>query len=255
MPGTSTAKNPNGVEITFTEKTHKYESIVDGRHISYMSGTTFVHSFFPKFDEDKISFFVAKKKGVSQKEILDEWHEKRDRSCYFGTKVHETAEDVLLGRTEFRNIPQNASEEIVFEKAKQYATKFKNSMEILGVEKIVFDHRLQIAGTIDLLMRSKKDGSVIITDWKSNFEIKRDQIYDYGLHPIEHIPNLNYYHYAMQLNLYQFLLVYSGIFPKDTIFKRVIVHLNEVDSAVYQLPDYQNEMKDMMIDYLSKRDR
>ena len=74
MPGTSTAKNPNGVEITFTESTHKYESVVDGREIEYISGTTFIHRFFPKFDEEKISFFVAKKKGVSQKEILDEWH-------------------------------------------------------------------------------------------------------------------------------------------------------------------------------------
>ena len=253
MPGTSTAKNPNGVEILFEESTHKYSSVVDGKKISYTSGTAFVHSFFPKFDEDRISFFVAKKKGVSQKEILDEWHEKRDRSCYFGTKVHETAEDVLLGRTEFRNIPQNASEEIVFEKAKKYAMKFKDSMEILGVEKIVFDPDLRIAGTIDLLMRSKKDGSIVIADWKTNESIKQDPIYDYGLHPIEHVPNLNYYHYAMQLNLYQFLLVYSGIFPKDTVFKRVIIHLNEVDSAVYQLPDYQSEIKDMAIDFLARR--
>ena len=252
MPGTSESKNPRGVKITFTEQTHKYVSIIDDKEISYSSATGFVHKFFPEFDEKRVSAFVAKKQGKTQQQILDEWHKKRDDSCFFGTKVHETAEDVLTNRP-FRNTPKSLKEEIVFKKAKAYAQKFKDNMDVLGVEQIVFDERLQLAGTIDLLLRSKKDGSIIIADWKTNSEIKMENSFEKGLFPIEHVQNCNYFHYALQLNLYQFLLTYSGYYPKDTNFKRMLIHLNDETSNVYMLPDMQNEIKDMMIAWLSTK--
>lgn len=246
MPGTSTSTNPSGVQITFEEKSHKYWSKIGDKTIYYTSGTTFIHKFVPEFDEMRVSELVAKKRGVSQQSILDEWHRKRDESCYFGTKVHETAEDVLTGRP-FRNSPANAVETIVFNKAKAFATKFKNELDILGVEQIVFDHRLKIAGTIDLLARSKKDGSVLVLDWKTNSEIKRENDFEKCLAPVDHLDNCNFWHYGMQLNLYQFLLVFGGYYPKDTKFKRAIIHINAETAEIMQLPDLQSEIKDMMI--------
>lgn len=251
MPGTSISTNPSGVKITFEEKSHKYWSIVDNEEIQYISGTTFVHKFIPFFDELKISASVAKKQGVSQKEILDEWHRKRDESCYFGTKVHETAEDVLNGRP-LRNIPKNPKEKIVFDKAKLFATKFKNELDILGIEQIVFDHRLKIAGTIDLLARSKKDDSILILDWKTNDTIKRENNFEKCNYPIDHLDNCNFYHYALQLSLYQFLLIFGGYYSKNTKFKRVLIHINTVEAEVIQVPDLTSEIKDMVINYLSK---
>ena len=177
MPGTSTSTNPSGIKITFEEKSHKYWSVIDDKEVKYISGTTFVHKFVPEFDEDKISKRVAEKRGVTQKEILTEWHKKRDDACYFGTKVHEIAEDTLLNRP-LRNVPTNDKEKIVFSKAKVFAEKFRNELDILGVEQIVFDHRLKIAGTIDLLARSKKDGSILIIDWKTNDSITKDDTAD-----------------------------------------------------------------------------
>ena len=250
MPGTSTSVNPSGIKITFEETSHKYWSMIDEKRIDYISGTTFVHKFIPFFDEQKISAMVAKKKGVSQQEILDEWHQKRDESCYFGTKVHETAEDVLNSRP-LRNIPQNAKEEIVFNRAKSLATKFKNELDILGVEQIVFDHRLKIAGTIDLLARSKKDGSVLILDWKTNSEIKLENSFEKCLFPINHLDNCNFYHYALQLSLYQFLLSYAGYYPKDTKFKRILIHINAGSGNIVQVPDLTSEIKDMVIAWLT----
>ena len=41
-------------------------------------------------------------------------------------------------------------------------------VDILGIEKIVFDHRLKLAGTIDLFAKSRKDGSYLIIDHKTN---------------------------------------------------------------------------------------
>lgn len=246
MPGTSTSTNPSGIKITFEEKSHKYWSFIDGNELKYISGTTFIHKFIPFFDEMRISAMVAKKRGVSQQEILNEWHQKRDESCYFGTKVHETAEDVLTGRP-FRNIPQNPKEQIVFDKAKTFAQKFKSELDILGVEQIVFDHRLKIAGTIDLLAKSRKDGSILIIDWKTNSDLKRENAFEKCLQPIDHLDNCNYWHYGLQLSLYQYLLTFGGYYPKDTKFKRMLIHINTVDTEVVQVPDLTSEIKDMVI--------
>lgn len=251
MPGTSTSINSSGVKITFEEKTHKYWSVIDNKEIRYVSGTTFVHKFIPEFDEMRVSAMVAKKRGVTQQEILDEWHQKRDESCYFGTKVHETAEDVLTSRP-FRNVPQTPRDEIVFNRAKSFATKFKNELDILGVEQIVFDHRLKIAGTIDLLARSRKDGTILILDWKTNDTIKRENSFEKCLYPINHLDNCNFYHYALQLSLYQYLLIFGGYYPKNTKFKRALIHINTVEAEVIQVPDLTSEIKDMVINYLSK---
>lgn len=250
MPGTSTSTNPSGIKITFEEKNHKYWSIINNEEITYISGTTFIHKFIPEFDEMRVSSMVAKKRGVSQQEILDEWHKKRDESCYFGTKVHETAEDVLNNRP-FRNTPKTLQEEIVFKKAKSFATKFKTDLNILGVEQIIFDDKLKIAGTIDLLAKSKKDGSIIIIDWKTNSEIKTQNNFEKCLFPINHLDNCNLFHYALQLSLYQFLLVYAGYYPKDTKFRRALIHINETEGKIIEVPDLTSEIKDMIICYLS----
>lgn len=79
------------------------------------------------------------------------------------------------------------------------AEKFRQGLDVLGVEKIVFNPFLPrpIAGTIDLLARSRKDGSILILDWKTNKSIDQENRWDkYGLDPIKHVPDLNYWHYA-----------------------------------------------------------
>ena len=49
MPACSKAKNPQGIEIIFTENDHRYTSIIDGKEIVYVSGTTFLGKYFPMF--------------------------------------------------------------------------------------------------------------------------------------------------------------------------------------------------------------
>ena len=63
MPGCSTAKNPSGVEITFQEDNHEYFSIINGKKLNYVSGTTLIGKYFEEFDADKIAPFSARKLG------------------------------------------------------------------------------------------------------------------------------------------------------------------------------------------------
>lgn len=250
MPACSTSEHPSGVKITFEENTHRYSSEINGNEIEYVSGTTFVHQFIPEFDPTgKITERCALKEGISVEELKKRWADKRDRSCLYGTRVHEICEDTILNRSA-RNTPENPKEELVFRHAKEIAGKFKQGLDILGVEKIIFSPYLPtpIAGTIDLLARSRKDGSILILDWKTNEKIDVENKYKkFCFDPIGHIPDINFYHYSLQLSLYQYLLKFGKYVPADSKFKRAIIHLTEAGYQIIQLPDLTSEIKDMII--------
>lgn len=205
MPSCSKAKNPQGVEIVFTEADHSYKSSLAGREISYVSGTTFLGKFFKPFDPTgAITARCAKREGITVEELKARWAEKGRRSCYYGTRLHETCEDTLLGRA-LRNTPETLEEEQRFANGIKMAKSVLQKFEVLGIEKIVFSHSLPtpIAGTVDLLCKSKKDGSICIFDWKTNEKIDKENTYNsFCLDPISYIPDIALYHYALQLSLY-----------------------------------------------------
>lgn len=250
MPGTSKATNPTGIEVEFNEATHIYKSLIDGRELQYTSGTTFLGQFYPKFDPDgSITARCAKREGLTVEELKAKWKAKGENSCRLGTRTHEICEDIELGR-KLRNEPEDEIERQRFDNAIKMATKVKNQLDIIGVEKIVFSPKLAtpIAGTIDLLGRSKKNGNYIILDWKTNKKIEKYNTFDkYCLDPIGHIPAINYHEYALQLNLYQFLLKYEGYVPKNATFRRFLCHITEANSELIELPDYQDEVKNLLI--------
>ena len=254
MPGTSKAKHPSGVEITFEEATHIYSSIIDGREIRYTSGTGIVHNCFPPFDPTgEITKRCALKEGVTVEELKAKWKAKGDASCKFGTRVHECCEDIELGRSELRNKPVDDHEKIVFRHAVNMAKRFRQQIDILGVEKIVFSPSLRIAGTIDLFGRSRKDGSYLILDHKTNQTIDLENKWsNFALSPIEHIPDINFYHYGMQLNLYQYLLQREGYVPKRSKFKLFLNHITEAGAKLIELPDLQMEIRDIVIEHALK---
>lgn len=256
MPGTSKAKHPRGYEITFEESTHKYSSIINGKEISYTSGTGVIHACFPPFDPSgEITKRCALKEGITVEELKAKWKAKGDASCKFGTRVHECCEDIELGKSEheLRNTPQDAREEIVFKHAVNMARKFRQQLDILGVEKIVFSPELRIAGTIDLFARSKKTGEWIIIDHKTNQSIDTENKWsNFALPPIEHIPDINFYTYSLQLNLYQYLLQREGYVPKCSKFRLFLNHLTESGAKLIELPDMQLEIRDIIVEHLLK---
>lgn len=256
MPSNNSAIHPSGRKITFNEQDHSYKSIINGKEISYTSGTGVIHACFPPFDPSgEITKRCALKEGITVEELKARWKAKGDASCKFGTRVHECCEDIELGKGEheLRNKPQDAREEIVFKHAVNMARKFRQQLDILGVEKIVFSPDLRIAGTIDLFARSKKTGDWIIIDHKTNQTIDTENKWNsFALEPIEHIPNVNFWHYAGQLNLYQYLLQREGYVPKRSKFRLFLNHLTESGAKLIELPDMQLEIRDIVIEHLLK---
>ena len=251
MPSCSKAKNPRGVEIIFTEEDHKYKSIINGQEVLYTSGTQFLGKYFPPFDPDgSIAARCAAKEGVSPEEIKAKWSAKGAESCRLGTRLHETIEDTILKR-DFRNTPESETEKMRFANGIKVAQALLQKTDILGVEKIVFSDRLRISGTIDLLAQSRKDGSYLIIDHKTNASIEKEPKYKkFCLAPISHLLDTSFNHYALQLNLYQYLLKYEGYVPKDAKFKLFLNHVLPESTQFIQLPDLQLEIRDLVVDNL-----
>jgi hypothetical protein len=252
MPACQTDKNPSGILIEFFEDTHKYVSNINGTEILYVSGTTFLSKFYPQFDPTGvITARCAKKRGITVEKLQAEWKAKGAESCRLGTRCHEVCEDIELGR-KLRNTPENVIESKRFDNAIKAATQFRNKLDILGVEKIVFSHTLKIAGTIDLFAKSKTNNNLYyIIDHKTNEKIEQDNKYNkYCLEPITHIADISYMHYALQLNLYEYLLKREGYVPKSAEFKLILNHVTPEFSKLIQLPNLQTEIRDMIIEYI-----
>ena len=156
----------------------------------------------------------------------------------------------MLGR-EYRNVAENPAEERRFSYAKAVGQKIRAKYDIIGVEKIVFSPELRIAGTIDLLVKSRENGNYAIIDHKTNAKIEVENTFNkFCNEPISHLADTNFIHYALQLNLYQYLLKAEKYVPADAKFSMFLNHLTENGQKWYQLPDLQSEVKDLMIDYL-----
>ncbi len=253
MPGSSKAVDYFGNEIIFEEDGHKYWS-PNHEDVKYVSATTFVHSFAKPFDSVGMAEKVAKKRGIAAAEVIKEWDDKREASCEFGTRVHETCEDVLKSASVFRNQPRNDKEFRVMEQGKAMASKILRSYEIVAVEQILFDITLGIAGTADLIVLSPKTKSIVILDWKTNASIDKESKYgDRMLKCVSHLSDCNFNHYALQLSLYEYILRKRRFFANlsyDRI-QRAIIHLTETESEIMLTPDYGLEIRDMVIEKLT----
>lgn len=226
MPSSTTTKNSLGREIIFEEKSHSYYIDDPNGRIDFTSVTTFINKFFPKFDAEKIAPFVAKKRGISAAEVLSEWNQKGLQACTFGTRVHECCEDIINGR-ELRNSPENEQEKIAFLNAVIAAKTIQKKFNIISAEKTIFDEKLKLSGTIDLLATPKqKDNVFYIIDWKTNKEIRSESKYKkFAFEPISDLPDCEMSHYGLQLTTYGHILKSGFYIPEDAIVRYLIVHI------------------------------
>lgn len=248
MPSTSTATNPLGINIEFNEELHLYKSNVNNKEIIYTSVTELVSKYFKPFDAIKIAEKVAKKRNVTKEVIISEWDKTRTDAINYGTRIHQVAEDVLTGAP-VRFFPENNKESTTFNLVTNAATQLKEKFEIVGVEKIVFDHRLKLAGTIDLLL--KHNDTYLIVDWKTNKELNdENKYYEFGLGPISELADTAINHYALQLSIYEYILKNVEYIPKNSVVKRVLMHVTPFGINHILVDNLEKFVKDIIIDYL-----
>ena len=178
--------------LYFDEGPHKY---TDSNGNEYISTTTIIGNYVPKFDTKYWAHKKAKEQGVSEKEIIRQWNTIRDEACKRGTITHNGLEDAIKEVSKFKeavrylkqvesgrcitvadipfiNVPPldiekfkeatNNKYEEIYRVFKFYTDKGYTIYSEIGV----FDPSLLISGTIDILCVRSND--FVILDWKTN---------------------------------------------------------------------------------------
>jgi ATP-dependent exoDNAse (exonuclease V) beta subunit len=72
---------------------------------------------------------------------------------------------------------------------------------------MIYDEDLKLSGSIDMIFENP-DGTLTIADWKRVTEIEYESNFGkMAITPcIAHLPDTNFWHYALQLNMYKTIL-------------------------------------------------
>jgi hypothetical protein len=236
-------------EVRFVEKTHTY--FVKGSSKGIVSTTGFVHSFFPHFDPvATIAKMKASPKwpespyfGMTDQEIADQWSASGKEASGAGTNMHLAIEQHLNGA--INRIDETVKTTKEWEYYQNFWRNVSQDLEPYRTEWEVWDEEYKLTGSIDMVFKRKSDGAFVIYDWKRSKEIKKDNKFDSGLGPMDHLPNTNYWHYTLQLNVYRwFLQKHYGLTIVDLAI--VIFHPNNTDYQIFHLDILDKEIKDML---------
>lgn len=221
-------------EIKFDEASHSYT--VKGKNLKPVSYV--LKDFQEPFDEQKMAFLVAKKKGISIKEVLDDWHKKRDDSCELGTKVHAYGENLIMNR----NLQPTNGYEIAI---KKYHSKIPHYVVPLCTELQMYSEKWSIAGTADLMFYNTKTDEIDLRDYKSNGDLFKNYKGKRLLAPFDDLEDSPFNKYQLQLSLYQLLFEQTGF----KINSRALIWIKEDGTyEIYRTNDY----RDRLIEHLNK---
>ena len=197
--------------MAFVEDGHA--DFVDGIRVP-RSFTGLVNSFAGHFDparairclkqgrncEEKRAEMEAQELGISDEEIMSRWRRNGEAQSKRGQLLHHHAE-CLLNNVQ---IEEPHSPEFL-----QLRSIYR-SLLLLGLrpyrtELCIFRCGLRLAGQIDALFLDQ-ESKLVIVDWKRIRELKCENPHASLLYPLDHLPDTNYWTYALQLNMYRYVL-------------------------------------------------
>ena len=255
--------HPRDQNIVFHERGHKYQILTDMKSY-YTSVTTWIHTLFPKFDADAVIEKMKKGRnwnpenkywGKTNQEIKDEWNNNGKQVSQLGTTLHAYIEDFMnteMNKQEYtqKDILETNNHqhpEIEWSLFEKFVEDFPTLMPYRS-EWMVYDEEIKIAGSIDMIYKNE-DGSVSIYDWKRC----KDIIYDTEWNDmasnkcIKHLPNTNFWHYSLQLNMYKYILEKKyNVAVKDLFLVRLHPENKDNKYELHKVPVLVKEMEDLL---------
>jgi ATP-dependent exoDNAse (exonuclease V) beta subunit len=253
--------------IQFMEEGHKYTITCDSES-KYTSVTTWIHSHFPHFDSDKIIKKMMSGKNwkeghkywnMTADQIKLQWKESGENMSSFGTNLHYEIECFMNNP----NILNYTHEDLLDEYNKktnnldnkniewEFFIKFISDTLYLKpyrTEWTVFHEDLKLAGSIDMVYEND-DGTLSIYDWKRSKNITPvNNFNSYAItKEISHMPDSNFWHYTLQLNIYKKILE-EKYDKKIKDLYLVRLHPNNDDSTyeLIKVPFIDQEVNDLV---------
>lgn len=268
--------HPRDANIRFQEEGHKYTILTD-LNSQYTSVTTWNHSHFAKFDSDAVIASMMKGKnwnptnkywGLTADQIKKQWADNGKEVAGAGTQMHYQIECLLGGVINPNSLPLKYTHRDLLD------YYFGGNQDVvppnLGVEGglcpphfmqfmqdfpqlvpyrtewLIYDKEVKLSGSIDMVYENLNDGTLSIYDWKRCKSIDKTNGWNkFAITEcISHLPDSNFWHYALQLNTYKTILERNyGRRVADMYLVRL-----HPDSSTYQLlkvPVLENEMNDL----------
>ena len=272
--------HPRDAHIHFDEGPHKYT--IEGINgvtadTEFTSVTTFIHQHFEHFDAKKVIAGMmrnqkkwndpianAKYYGKTAEEIEQMWADAGKDASTKGTSMHYKIECFYNTPPATPTDPQ-ATTAVVPPPEIEYFLNF-NQEYVAGedatlrpyrTEWTVFHEEAQIAGSIDMVYEVVEPESATTTavgglaplaiyDWKRCREItKTNRAGKFATHPaIEHLPDTNFWHYALQLNTYKYILQ-TKYGKTITDLYLIVLHPDAQNYQRVKLPDLQTEVAEL----------
>jgi hypothetical protein len=245
--------HPRDARISFEEETHKYT--IDGVRDGWISCTGFIHGFFQEFDPDAVikkmmssrNWPSSKYFGMTAEAIKKQWSDSGTEASALGTRMHLDIERYNNAEP-VGNLAGDEYEPCLGTEWDYFLNYEKRHRLVRGfvpyrTEWLVFKEDIKLAGSIDMIYL-KPDGTLAIYDWKRAKEMKYENSYQSGLAPLDHLPDTNYWHYSLQLNIYRRILEeFYGVVVSELAL--VVLHPNNDDYRVIMLNRMDDEVTDM----------
>lgn len=234
--------------IIFKPESHSYV-IEDKPEITFTSVSKVIELLKPKFDRDTISKNYAKKHNLTQEEVLAKWDAKNKKALERGTAWHEEQERLHL-----------------IDNLKGYETTSSDNRICLDISQLKPGKYCELIipylpefliGTADII-EINEDKTFKIADWKTNEklefqgtayfkpELKR-KVLEKMYHPVEHLDNVNWNHYQLQLSLYSYFLEAYGFKFKEGEIRHVIFEDDaHVETKVYPIQYLKKEVQSIL---------
>lgn len=245
--------HPRDARIAFREEDHTYA--IDGDRTGWTSCTTFIGTFYEHFDPDAViakmmsspKWPQSKYYGKTAEEIKAGWNANGDEASTAGTRMHLDIEHYNnaepVGNLAGDDYEANPSKEWEYFLDYERTHRVPHGFTPYRTEWLVFKEDIKLAGSIDMVYK-KPDGTLAIYDWKRaksmDFENKWQKMYP----PLSHLPDTNYWHYSLQLNIYRRILqeLYGVVVSELAL---VVLHPNFEHYRVIKLNMMDEEVEAM----------
>ena len=261
--------------IQFFEEDHKY-IISFEPDTKYTSVTTWNHTHFPVFDADAIIISMMRGKGwkeghkywgLNSEQIKTLWDTNKSGVASAGTDMHFEIECFMNEKL----LPSGYTHNHLYN---LYMSQYKNNHELKPLEWqyfinfvkdfpelkpyrtewTIYNEDVKISGSIDMVYENP-DGTLSIYDWKRSKNITRINSWNKFAFPqqICHLPDSNFWHYAMQLNTYKVILEDKyGKKVKDLYLVRLHPDAEENNYELIKLPDLSNDVRSLFQEIKNK---
>jgi ATP-dependent exoDNAse (exonuclease V) beta subunit len=228
-------KHERDSRLKFLPEPHIY--LIDNCPLT-ISVSTFVKLFFTPFEAELWASIKAPSLGMTETEVLEMWRQKGRKAAALGTELHAEIEGFLETKTITSKKPEFNHFLNLYNSKLFKLTPYRSEWSI-------FDEDFSISGTTDMVFK-KPDGSFAIYDWKRSKEIKKENRYSRGLGPCSYLPDCNFMHYSLQVNIYKRILQSQyGIHISEMNF--VQLHPNQPDYKLFSVPDLSEFVGEMFI--------